>query len=204
MIRTGARADDLRLSGPLGLRRHGQAVLQLLAEDDILDQHAFDRGTPAGGRLFDDLADGLGDLLAALDDILQHAGADDVAQGGLGALDEGLAQVGDAEGGLVRAGDVVVDDGGEGQVDVVLGHADLLGHLDDLDLDVDLDQALGERVDFDEAWVHGAPEAAELRDQAHLALRDGLVGVRADDAAWDRAHGSDAAAEGVDHAWWWC
>jgi hypothetical protein len=50
---------------------------------------------------------------------LEHARADDVAEGGLRALDEGLADVGDAEGGFVGGGDVVVDDGGELEVDVV-------------------------------------------------------------------------------------
>jgi hypothetical protein len=50
---------------------------------------------------------------------LEHAGADDVAEGGLRALDEGLADVGDAKGGFVGGGDVVVDDGGELEVDVV-------------------------------------------------------------------------------------
>jgi len=42
-----------------------------------------------------------------------------VAEGGLRALDEGLADVGDAEGGFVGRGDVVVDDGCELEVDVV-------------------------------------------------------------------------------------
>lgn len=104
----------------------------------------------------------MGDLLAALDDILQYTRADDVAEGGLGALDEGLADVADAEGGFVRGGDVVVDDGCEVQGDVVLGHADLLWHLDDLDLDVYLDEFLGQRVDLDETGVDGAVEAAEF------------------------------------------
>ena len=115
----GARGDDLGFSGTLALRGHGQRVLQVLAEDDVLDQHALDGGAPAGCGLFDDLADRLRDFLAALDYVLEHAGADDVAEGGLRALDEGLADVGDAEGGFVGGGDVVVDDGGELEVDVV-------------------------------------------------------------------------------------
>lgn len=114
------RGNDFGLSGPLGLRGHGERVLELLAEDDILDKHALDGNTPAGGRLIDNLANGGCDLLAALNDVLEGAGADDMAQGGLGALDEGLADVGDAEGGLVGRGDVVVDDRGEPEVDVVL------------------------------------------------------------------------------------
>lgn len=125
----GAGGDDFGLADALGLGRHGQRVLQLVAEDDVLDQHALDLHAPAGRDALDDLADGLRDFLAALDDVLQDAGADDVAEGGLRAFDKGLADVGDAEGGFVRGRDVVVDHGGEVQGDVVFGHADLSGDL---------------------------------------------------------------------------
>ena len=125
----GAGGDDLGFSDSLRLRGHGQRVLQLVGENHVFDQHTLDLDTPPGGDVFDDLADGLGDLFAALDDVLEDAGADDVTQGRLGALDQRLAHVGDAEGGLVGGGDVVVDYGGEVQGYVVLGHADLLGDL---------------------------------------------------------------------------
>jgi len=52
----------------------------------------------------------LGDFLAALDDVLEEARTDDVAEGGLCAFDEGVANVGDTEGGFVRRDDVVIDD----------------------------------------------------------------------------------------------
>lgn len=61
--------------------------------------------------------------MEGLTDVLEDTSTDDVAEGRLCSLDERLAEVGDAEGGLVRTGDVVVDDGRQGQVDVVLGHA---------------------------------------------------------------------------------
>ena len=83
------------------------------------------------------------DFFAALDDVLEDASADDVAESGLRTLDKGLADVADTEGGFVGGGDVVVDDGGEVQGDVVFSHADLFGDLDDLDLDVHLDELLG-------------------------------------------------------------
>lgn len=56
---------------------------------------------------------------------------------------------------------------------------------DDLDLDVDLDQPFGEGVDLHETGVDGAVEAAELGDEADVALADWFVGVRAADATWD-------------------
>lgn len=124
-----ARSDDLRFSDPLRLRSHGQGILQLVGENHVLDEHTLDLDAPPGGDVFDDLADGLGDLFAALDDVLEDAGADDVAEGGLGAFDQRLADVGDAEGRFVGGGDVVVDYGGEVEGYVVFGHADLLGDL---------------------------------------------------------------------------
>lgn len=128
-IRTSTRANDLGFTSPLALRSHGQAVLKLLAKDDVLDKHALDCYTPACRRLFNDLADRLCNLLATLDDILENAGADDVAEGRLGTLNERNAKVGDAESGLVWADDVVVDDRREREIDIVLGHAHLLWDL---------------------------------------------------------------------------
>ena len=52
-----------------------------------------------------------------------------MAEGGLGALDEGLADVGNAKGSLMWRDDVVVDYGGEVEGDVVFGHADLFWDL---------------------------------------------------------------------------
>lgn len=194
----GARGDDLGLSDPLGLSGHRQRVLQLVVEDDVLDQHAFNLYAPAGSDVFDDLADGLCNLLAALNHILQHTGADDMAEGGLSALNESLADVGDAKSRFVRRCDVVVDDGGEVDVDVVLGHADLAGHLDDLDLDVHLDEFLREWVDLDKTRVDSPVEAAEFGDEADVALVDGLVGVGTNDAAGDRTAEAHPATQGID------
>ena len=139
----GAGGDDLGFSDPLRLGGHAEGVLQLVAEDDVFDEHALDLDAPARGDVFDDLTDRLCDFFAALDDVLEDASADDVAEGGLRTLDEGLADVADTEGGFVGGGDVVVDDGGEVQGDVVFSHADLFGDLNDLDLDVHLDELLG-------------------------------------------------------------
>ena len=121
-----------------------------------------------------------------------------MSQRRLRALDQRLANVGDAEGGLVRRRDVVVDDGGQVEGDVVLGHADLAGDLDDLDLDVDLDEAFGERVDLDETRVDGAVEAPEFGHETDVTLADGLVRVRAADAARDGTGETDEGAERVD------
>ena len=93
---------------------------------------------------------------------------------------------------------MVVDNRGELESNVVLGHADLLWHLDNLDLDVDLDEALREGVDLDKTWVDGAVEATKLGDETDVSLGDGLVWVWANDAARDGSEGTDAASERVD------
>lgn len=190
--------NDLALTNTLCGSCHRQRFLQVLAENDILDEHALNLDTPTSGDLLDDLSNGLGDLLTALNDILQDASTNDVAQGSLSALDKGLADVGDAEGGLVRADDVVIDDRGQVQGDIVLCHADLLRNLDDLDLDVDLDDALGQRVDLDQTGVDGLVETAELGDEANVALVDVLVGVGAANAAWHGAEGTNDGSQAVD------
>ena len=106
----GAGSDNLGLTGTLGLGGHGERILQVLVENQVLDEHGLDFNTPSGGRLLDDLANGLCDLLTALNNVLEYAGTDDVAQCRLGALDESLADIGNTEGGLVWRGDAVVDD----------------------------------------------------------------------------------------------
>lgn len=125
----GAGGDDFGFSDTLALGGHGERVLQFVAEDDVLDEHGLDLDTPAGGHVFNDLADGLRKLFAALDNVLEDASTDDVAEGGLSSLDQSLADVGDAKGGLVGRCNVVVDDGCEVQSDVVLGHANLFWDL---------------------------------------------------------------------------
>jgi hypothetical protein len=194
----GTGSDDLCFSGTLALRSHGERVLEVLAEDDVLDEHGFNLDTPTQSSLFDDLANRLSDLLTALDHILKDTGSDDVAESCLCALNESLADVADAECSLVRACNTVVDDGCQLQRYVVLRHADLLGHLDNLDLDIHLNKLLRQRVDIDETWVDSACETSKLCDETDVSLVYRLVGVRADDAAWNSSYGTDAATEGVD------
>lgn len=59
------------------------------------------------------------------------------------------------------------------------------GRTNDLNLDVDLNELLGQGIDLDETWVDGAVEATEFGDQTDVSLADRLVGVGADNAAWD-------------------
>jgi len=122
----GARGDDLGLSRPLGLRGHRQRILELLAEDDVLNKHRLNLHTPASCGFLNYFPDRLRDFLPAFNHILEHASANDMAQGGLGALNESLADIADAEGRLVWRSDAIVDHGSKIQGDVVFCHADLL------------------------------------------------------------------------------
>lgn len=110
-IDLGARRDDLGLAQALLLRRGRERGGDVGAEDDVLDEDALDRDAP----LVRDVPDYLGDLerdgFALGDDALDRPCADDVSQGGLRALDEGLAQVGNPEGSTIRARDLEVHHG---------------------------------------------------------------------------------------------
>ena len=172
--------------------------MEVVAEDDVLDQHTLDLDTPSGCDIFDDFTDRLCNLLTALDNVLKHASTNDVSQSSLGTLDKRLSDVADTEGGLMRRNDVIVDDGSEIQGNVVLGHADLARHLDNLNLDIDLNEAFTERIDLDETWVDGAIEPTEFCDQTDVSLRHWLVRIGADETAGDGAHEADAATKGID------
>lgn len=125
----GARGDDLGLSRPLGLRGHRQRILEILAEDDVLNKHRLNLHTPASCGFLNDFPDRLRDFLPTFNHILEHASANDMAQGGLGALNESLADIANAEGRPVWRSDAIVDYGSKMQRDVVFCHADLLGNL---------------------------------------------------------------------------
>ena len=73
-------------------------------------------------------------------------------------------------------------------------------HTNDLNLYVDLDELLRQRVDLHETWVDGAIEATELGDETNVSLADWLVWVGANDAAWDGTAATDERTEGVDYA----
>jgi hypothetical protein len=70
---------------------------------------------------------------------------------------------------------------------------------DNLDLDIDLDEALAERIDLDETGINSSVKTTEFRDEADVSLRDGLVWIRADDTAWNRAHSTDTASQTIDY-----
>ena len=128
---------------------------------------------------------------------------------GLRTLDKGLADVGDTESSLVWRCNMVVNDGGQVESDVVLGHADLLGHLcryklaivevcafvdvhtNNLNLDIDLNETFTERVNLDETGINSAIESTELGNQTDVTLRDRFVGVGTANAAGESSHGSN-------------
>jgi len=69
---------------------------------------------------------------------------------------------------------VPVQDRVDLDVDIVLGHDDLLRDICDLDLHVDSDQFLGDRVDLGQTGINDLVELAKASDQAHVALRYSL------------------------------
>ena len=56
-------------------------------------------------------------------------------------------------------------------------------HTDNLDLDIDLNELLAQRVDLDQTRINSAVELSKFGDKAYVALIDLLIRVRADYAA---------------------
>jgi hypothetical protein len=61
-----------------------------------------------------------------------------------------------------------------------------------LDLDIDLDELLGQWVDLHETGIHSSCESPELGDQTHVSLTDWLVRIGTDDTARNGAECSNA------------
>lgn len=70
---------------------------------------------------------------------------------------------------------MIVNDRSQSEVHVVLGHADLSWHFNDLNFDVDLDEILRQWVDLDQSRIDCACESAKLGHQADISLGDWLV-----------------------------
>lgn len=107
----GTSGDDLALSNTLLLGGGRQGGGNIGGEDDILDENALDRHSPLIGYVTNDFGDFERDGFAFRHDRLDGTGANNMSQGCLRTFDESLAEIRDAEGGAVRAGDLEVDDG---------------------------------------------------------------------------------------------
>jgi hypothetical protein len=121
-----------------------------------------------------------------------------MTEGCLGAFHECLADIRDVKSGLVRRGDVVVDDRRQVYGDIVLRHANLSRHLDNLNPDIYSRQMFAEGVDFHETGVHCAFETTKLRHQANLALVNWLEGIRAAEATGDSTAKPNNLTQSVD------
>jgi hypothetical protein len=64
-------------------------------------------------------------------------------------------------------------------------------HTNNLNLNINLDEAFAERVDLNKTRVDSAIETAKFGDQANITLRYRFVGVRTDDTAGDGTHSSN-------------
>ena len=109
-IHLRAGSDDFGFTEPLLLRGRGKRGGNLCGEDNVLDEDTFDGDTPFVGDVTDDFGDFESDSFTLSYDALDGTCADDVTQGGLGALNESLAKVGDTEGCSVWVGNLEVDD----------------------------------------------------------------------------------------------
>lgn len=68
----------------------------------------------------------------------------------------------------------------------------------DLYLDIDLNQFLGQGIDLDKTRVNGPIESTEFRHKTNVPLVDGFVWIRTDTAARDGSQEANARTERVD------
>ena len=107
-LRTGS--DNFGFTKPLLLRSRGKRGRNLWGEDDILDEDTFDGNAPFVGDVTNDFRDFESDSFAFCHDALDSACTNDMTEGGLRTLHEGLAKVGDTEGSPIWVVNLEVDD----------------------------------------------------------------------------------------------
>ena len=67
------------VSDPFCLRGYAEAVLQLITENDVLDQHRFHLHPPFADDLLDDLANRLSDFFSAFNEVLVYTRTDNIS-----------------------------------------------------------------------------------------------------------------------------
>lgn len=82
-------------------------------------------------------------------------------------------------------------------VDIILGHDNLLRDISNLDLDIDLCQLLSDRVNLCQTGIDNLIEFAKASNETDGALCDGLVRVGAADTAGDGSESADNVSGGV-------
>lgn len=82
-------------------------------------------------------------------------------------------------------------------IDIILGHDNLLRDISNLDLDVNLCQLLSNRVNLCQTGVDNLVEFAKASNESDGALCNGLVRVGAADTAGDGSEGAEDVSCGV-------
>jgi len=73
-------------------------------------------------------------------------------------------------------------------------------HTNNLNLDIDLDELLRQRIDLDETRIDSSIKSSKFRDQAHVALADRAVRVGAANATGNSTEASDDRTKRIDCA----
>ena len=94
---------------------------------------------------------------------------------------------------------MIVDDRSQVEGNVILGHADLTRHLDDLDLDINSCQVLAERVDLYEAGINCTLKTTKLGHQSDLTLVNGRKRIRAADTAGYGSQGTNDLSQPMNY-----
>jgi hypothetical protein len=146
---------------------------------DALELDAIDADAPLAGRLVEDAAQARVDGVATGQRLLEVHATDDVAQRGHRELLDGLDVVGDLVGRSDRVGDLEVDDGVDGDDEVVLGDHRLRREAHDLLAQVDeVAQLVDERHEDVEAGGQRGLVLAEPLDDRGARLGHDLHRLR--------------------------
>lgn len=118
-----------------------------------------------------------------------------MSKGGLCALNKRLAHIRDTECSFMRRDDIVVDNRGKVNRDVILCHTNLLRNLAELDLHVDRDEFFGKRVNLDETGVDCTMEFPELGNETDATLVNRFIRIRANDATRNGTKKTDKGSQ---------
>ena len=164
--------DDLGALLPFGFGLPGHGPLHALGQLDVLELDQGDDDAPLGGLDVEDLADADVDAVGLGQGLVQGVLADDLAQGGLRDLVDGVGDVLDGDDRLHRVDDPVVGDRGHVHADVVAGDDALRldGHGDDAQAHPA--QVVDERDDEGQARLAYSDDASEPEQHALLVLLD--------------------------------
>lgn len=122
--------------------------------------------------MVDDVFDFGADFVAFGEEGVEGGFTDDISHAGLGELGGGPVKILDFDDGFGGVFDLEINDGVDGDGDVVFGHGFLVGDIDGFDADVDFFHVLKNGDDDAPTWLQGAGIFSKSEEDASFILVD--------------------------------